>query len=55
MARKVTTGTKITFTVNFEIEIPVPGFLKGMAVPLAQKELVKLFDRYVARVEKNFG
>ena len=48
-------GTQITFNVKFEIELPVPGFLKGMAVPLAQKEMVKLFDRYIARVEKNFG
>lgn len=48
-------GTRIQFKAKFEIEIPVPGFLKGMATPLAQKELTKLFDRYIARVEKNFG
>jgi carbon monoxide dehydrogenase subunit G len=48
-------GTRIDFDAEFQIEIPVPGFLKGMATPLAQKELVKLFDRYIARVEKNFG
>ncbi len=48
-------GTRIGFKAQFEIELPVPGFLKGMAAPLAQKELVKLFDRYIARVEKNFG
>ncbi len=48
-------GTRVTFDVKFEIELPVPGFLKGMAAPLAQKELTKLFERYIGRVEKNFG
>jgi ribosome-associated toxin RatA of RatAB toxin-antitoxin module len=48
------TGTQVEFTVTFVMELPIPGFLKGMAVPLAQKEMTKLFDRYIARVEKNF-
>lgn len=49
------TGTRILFRVKFEIDLPIPGFLKGMAVPLAQKELTNLFNRYISRVEKNFG
>ncbi len=44
---------RVHFKANIEVELPVPGFLKGMATPLAQKELTKLFDRYIARVEKN--
>ncbi len=48
-------NTRMTFKAKFEIELPVPGFLKAVAAPLAQSELTKLFDRYIARVEKNFG
>jgi carbon monoxide dehydrogenase subunit G len=49
------TGTQITFDAKLEIELPVPSFLKAVATPLAQKELSKLFDRYIARVEKNLA
>jgi carbon monoxide dehydrogenase subunit G len=49
------TGTQVQFQAKFEIDLPIPGFLKGMATPLATKELTKLFDRYTERVEKNLG
>lgn len=48
-------GTRVTFDAKFEIELPIPGFLKSMAEPVAQKELSKLFDRYIDRVEKNLA
>ena len=48
-------GTKVTFDAKFEIELPIPGFLKSMAAPIAQTELKKLFDRYIDRVEKNLA
>ena len=48
-------GTQITFDAKFVIELPIPGFLKGMAGPVAQKELGKLFERYTSSVEKNLA
>lgn len=48
-------GCQVRFQATFGLELPVPGFLKGMAVPLAQKEFVKFFDRYIQRVEKNLS
>ena len=47
--------TQVTFQAQFEIELPIPSLLKSMAAPLAQRELTKLFDRYIARVEKNIS
>ncbi len=46
-------NTLVDFSAKFEIDAPVPGFLKSMALSLATKELGKLFDRYIERVEKN--
>lgn len=48
-------GTQIDFNVKFVMDLPIPSFLRAMAVPLAQKEMTKLFDRYIDRVQKNFG
>jgi carbon monoxide dehydrogenase subunit G len=47
--------TEILFEALLEVELPIPFFLKSMATPLAQKELTKLFDRYVTRAEKNLS
>lgn len=44
--------TEITFDVKLQTELPIPFFLKAMAAPLAQTELGKLFDRYLANVAK---
>lgn len=48
-------GTEIVFDAKFVVELPIPFFVKAVAVPLAQSEIKKLFDRYVDRVAKNFG
>ncbi|MBY0369655.1 SRPBCC family protein [bacterium] len=48
-------GTQIAFQGKLQLELPIPGFLKGMATPLAEKEIRKLFDRYLRHVEKNLG
>ncbi len=48
-------ATQITFRVELSAELPIPFFLKGMATPIAQKELSKLFDRYISNVEKHFS
>ena len=47
--------TEVTFSANLEMDLPIPFFLKAVAVPLAQKELTNLFDRYIHRVEKNLA
>lgn len=44
--------TRLTFSASFKVQLPVPFFLKAMVEPLAQKELSKLFDRYLHNVEK---
>lgn len=48
-------GTRVGFKATLSLELPVPGFLKAMARPLAEKEISKLFDRYIQRVEKTLG
>lgn len=45
-------GTTVTFDASLEADLPVPFFLKSMASSVAQKELAKVFDRYLANVEK---
>lgn len=44
--------THLTFAVKLETELPIPFFLKSVAAPIAQKEIAKLFDRYLANVAK---
>jgi carbon monoxide dehydrogenase subunit G len=46
-------NTEVTFQAHLELELPIPFFLKGMAAPVAQKEITKLFERYIGRVSTN--
>lgn len=48
-------GSQIRFQVDIQLELPLPGFLKSMVSPIATKELTKLFDTYVQRLEKSLG
>jgi len=45
-------GTDVTFQAKLDTELPLPFFLKAVAGPIAQKELSKLFDRYITNVGK---
>lgn len=42
----------VTFSATLKSELPIPSLLKGVAVPIIQKEVSKIFDRYTANVEK---
>jgi hypothetical protein len=44
--------SEVTFDVKLETELPIPFFLKAIAAPIVQKELTKLFDRYLSNVAK---
>ena len=48
-------GTSVIFDVNLSAELPIPSFLKAMAAPITQKELGKLFDRYISNVAKTLS
>ncbi len=45
-------GTQISFTVVMQTELPLPSLVRAMAAPIAQKELSKVFERYLADVGK---
>lgn len=45
-------GSLVTFAIDLQTELPVPFFLKAMAAPITQKEIGKIFDRYLANVGK---
>ena len=42
--------TNVTFEGNLEIELAVPFFVKGMATPIVQREIGKLFEQYLTHV-----
>lgn len=48
-------GSQVRFKASLEVELPIPGFLKAMIAPVAQRELAKFFDRYVENVEKTLA
>lgn len=45
-------GTEVHFEAELQGDLPVPFFLKTLAVSVAQKELTKVFDTYLSNVEK---
>lgn len=42
--------TCASFGIGLEMKLPLPFFLKSMATPMVQKELTKVFDRYLKNV-----
>lgn len=46
-------GTLVTFEATLVGELPLPGLMKTMIAPLAQREVTKLFNRYVENVSKS--
>ncbi len=45
-------GTQVSFEATLVGELPLPGLMKPIVTPLAQKEVKKLFDRYITNVAK---
>lgn len=45
-------GAVADLKLNFTVEIPVPGLMKGLVSGFAKTELTKLLERYTANVEK---
>lgn len=43
---------RVKFDADLVMELPLPFFVKAMAAPIVQKELTKLFDRYLSNVAK---
>jgi carbon monoxide dehydrogenase subunit G len=48
-------GSEVRFKATLEVELPIPGFLKAVIAPMAQRELAKFFDRYIENVEKTLA
>jgi len=44
--------TTVSVEFEFNTELPIPFVLKAVAVPLTQKEIGKLFDRYIENLGK---
>jgi carbon monoxide dehydrogenase subunit G len=47
--------TVVHFDAKIGLELPIPFFLKSMATPVTQKEISKLFDRYITNVSKTIS
>lgn len=47
--------TRVRFTAQMELELPIPKLMKAMAQPLARKELGGLMERFLKNVEKNYS
>ncbi|MCY7316555.1 MAG: hypothetical protein LH480_13310 [Rubrivivax sp.] len=50
-----TNGTALEFKVNGTVDVPLPGLMKMVVVPVVQSEFEKLVDRYIANLIKKFG
>lgn len=49
-----TNKTTVDLDAELDLELPIPGFLKGMAAPITQREITGLFESYAAAVVTNF-
>ncbi|MCX6103234.1 MAG: hypothetical protein NT000_08235 [Proteobacteria bacterium] len=45
-------GTLVRFNVTLVGELPLPSFTKSFVTPLAQREVSKIFSRYITNVSK---
>ncbi len=45
-------GSRADLDLNFTVELPVPGIMKGLVSGFAKTELTKILERYAANVEK---
>lgn len=49
-----TEGTRVDFEATLMGELPLPGLMKSIVAPLAEREVKKIFDRYIENVAKSF-
>lgn len=45
-------GTLVKFHVTLVGELPLPSFTKSLVTPIAQREVTKIFSRYIKNVSK---
>lgn len=48
-------ATDIELAIEGEIEVPLPGLMKMVVVPVVQGEFEKLVEKYIANLIKRFG
>ena len=47
--------TAIALTIQGDIEVPLPGLMKMVVVPVVEGEFEKLVEKYIANLIKRFG
>lgn len=48
-------STGVTLAIQGEIEVPLPGLMKMVVVPVVQGEFEKLVEKYIDNLIKRFG
>ena len=48
-------GTALEFKVNGTVDVPLPGLMKMVVVPVVQSEFEKLVEKYIDNLIKKFG
>ena len=48
-------GTSLEFKVSGTVEVPLPGLMKMVVVPVVQSEFEKLVEKYIDNLIKKFG
>ena len=48
-------STGITLAIQGEVEVPLPGLMKMVVVPVVQGEFEKLVEKYIDNLIKRFG
>lgn len=48
-------STGVTLAIHGIMEVPLPGLMKMVVVPVVESEFEKLVDKYIANLIKSFG
>ena len=48
-------GTSLEFKVSGTVDVPLPGLMKMVVVPVVQSEFEKLVEKYIDNLIKKFG
>jgi carbon monoxide dehydrogenase subunit G len=48
-------STGVVLAIQGEIEVPLPGLMKMVVVPVVESEFEKLVEKYIANLIKRFG
>jgi carbon monoxide dehydrogenase subunit G len=48
-------STAVTLAIQGDIEVPLPGLMKMVVVPVVEGEFEKLVEKYIANLIKRFG